>query len=199
MARGVVAAVAATATAAASHTLAGAEAPALPILALAIAFSAVVCVLLSGRRLSLPRLVASVLLSQIAYHGLFLATGSGGDVSVAGTSGTGAHFHDGGTVELVAGAGGHAAHSPAMLGAHLIAALLTVAALRHGERLFWTLGAEIVRIVVRIVARASALLDPSGPAVALVGTPEPRAPRALDAVLSLLRHRGPPVRALLAA
>ncbi|SMH29919.1 hypothetical protein SAMN06295885_0365 [Rathayibacter oskolensis] len=201
MARGSVAAVTATATAAASHTLAGAEAPSAPILALAIAFSAVVCVLLSGRRLSLPRLSASVLLSQLAYHALFLMTGSGGDVSVAGTTGTGitsAHFHGGGTVELIAGGGGHAAHSPGMLGAHLVAAALTVAALRHGERLFWTLGAELLGAVVRLVARASALATPSRPSVALHGTPEPRAPRALDAVLSVDRHRGPPARVLLA-
>ncbi|MWV51045.1 hypothetical protein GRS96_17385 [Rathayibacter sp. VKM Ac-2803] len=199
MARGSVAALTATATAAASHTLAGAEAPSLAILALAIAFSAVVCVLLSGRRLSLTRLAVSVLLSQLAYHGLFLMTGGSGDVSVAGSTSTGAHFHDGGTVELIAAGGGHAAHSPGMLGAHLIAAVLTIAALRRGERLFWTLGAGLLRAVVRIVARASALLAPASPSIALVGTPEPRAPRALDAVLSLLRHRGPPARALLAA
>lgn len=199
MARGVAAAVAATATAAASHTLAGAEAPSPAILALAVAFASLVCVALSGRRLSLLRLAASVLLSQLAYHALFLVTGGGGDVSVAGTSSSSAHFHADSTVELIAGSGGHVAHSQAMWAAHLVAAVVTVAALRHGERVFWTLGAELVRAVVRIVVRASALLAPSSPSVAVVGAPEPRTPHPLDAVLSVLRHRGPPLRALHAA
>ncbi|PPF26009.1 hypothetical protein [Rathayibacter rathayi] len=202
MARGISAALAATATAAASHTLAGAETPAPAILALAAAFAAVVCVLLSGRQLSLPRLTASVLLSQIAYHGLFLVTGSGGEVSVIGTTGSAAHFHDGSTIELITGGGGHAAHGPVMLVAHLVAAGLTIAALRHAERLFWTLGATLHRVVVRIVARASALALPQSPSVAVTGAPEPRAPRTLGtvlSVLSVLRHRGPPLRAFCAA
>ncbi|WP_146077270.1 hypothetical protein [Rathayibacter tritici] len=199
VARGASAALAATATAAASHTLAGAVTPAPAVLALAAAFAVVVCVLLSGRHLSLPRLTASVLLSQIAYHGLFLVTGTGGEVSVIGTTGRAAHFHDGSTIELIAGEGGHAAHGPLMLVAHLAAAGLTIAALRHGERLFWTLGAELHRVVVRIVAEASALALPQSPGVAVTGAPEPRAPRTLDTVLSVLRHRGPPARALRAA
>ncbi|WP_146086443.1 hypothetical protein [Rathayibacter sp. AY1D1] len=199
VARGVAAALAATATAAASHTLAGAETPAPAVLALAAAFAVVVCVLLSGRRPSLPRLTLSVLLSQIAYHGLFLITGSGGEVSVVGTTGTGAHFHDGSTIELIAGGGGHAAHAPLMLVAHLAAAAFTIAAFRYGERLFWTLGAGLQRVVVRIVARASAVALPSAPGVSMTGTHEPRAPRSLDAVLSILRHRGPPLRVLRAA
>lgn len=196
-ARGVVAAVAATATAAASHTLAGAEAPAPAILALATAFAAVVCVLLAGRTLSLARLATAVLLSQLAYHSLFLVTGGGGDVSVVGAT-AGGHFHGGGTVELIAGASGHAAHTPLMLLSHLVAAVVTVAALRHGERVFWTLGTAVLRVVVRLVARASALLAPLGASVAVLGSVEPSAPRALDAVLRVLRHRGPPARALLA-
>lgn len=195
VARGVVAAVAATATAAASHTLAGAEAPAPAILALATAFAAVVCVLLSGRTLSLARLAVSVLLSQLAYHSLFLVTGSGGDVSVVGAT-AGGHFHGGGTVELVAGSAGHSAHTPLMLVSHLVAALVTVAALRHAERVFWTLGSAVLRVVVRLVARASALLEPLAASVAVLGAVEPSAPRALDAVLRTLRHRGPPARAL---
>ncbi|NQX05709.1 hypothetical protein HQQ82_10585 [Rathayibacter sp. VKM Ac-2856] len=200
VARGVVAAVAATATAAASHTLAGAEAPAPAILALATAFAAVVCVLLSGRTLSLARLAVSVLLSQLAYHSLFLVTGGGGDVSVVGAT-AGGHFHGSGTVELVAGgaaldSAGHSAHTPLMLVSHLVAALVTVAALRHAERVFWTLGTAVLRVVVRLVARASALLEPLAASVAVLGAVEPSAPRALDAVLRTLRHRGPPARAL---
>ena len=197
-ARGVVAAVAATATAAASHTLAGAEAPAPAILALATAFAAVVCVLLSGRTLSLARLAVAVLLSQLAYHSLFLVTGIGGDVSVVGAT-AGGHFHGSGTVELVAGGAGgagHSAHTPLMLVSHLVAALVTVAALRHAERVFWTLGTAVLRVVVRLVARASALLEPLAASVAVLGAVEPSAPRALDAVLRTLRHRGPPARAL---
>ncbi|KQQ22340.1 hypothetical protein ASF48_03825 [Rathayibacter sp. Leaf299] len=199
VARGVTAAVAATAVAAASHTLAGATAPTPAVLALAGAFAAVVCVFLAGRRLSLLRLSLSVLLSQLAFHVLFLASG-GGDVSVVGTTATGAHFHDGGTVELVAAGGGHAAHSPLMTLAHLVAGVLTIAALRRGETLFWTLGEQLARVVVRFVVRAGALLlGPVGPSVAVHGAPEPRSPHPLDAALTHLRHRGPPLRVLHAA
>lgn len=191
VARGLAAAVAATVTAAASHTLAGAHAPSPAILALTFAFAAVVCVLLAGRTLSLLRLSASVLLSQLAFHGLFLT--GGGEVSVVGASPSGAHFHDGSTLELVAAGSGHAAHSVPMTLAHLVAAVLTIAAVRRGEALFFSLGERLVRIVVRAVARASAvLLGPVGPSVAVAGAPEPRSPRPLDAVLTHLRHRGPP-------
>lgn len=196
MARGSVAALAATATAAASHTLAGADVPAPAILALAAAFAVVVCVFLSGRRLALPRLTASVLLSQLAYHALFLVAGSGGGVSVVDTSGGGAHVHDDSPVGLMTMGGAHAAHGPAMLVAHLVAAVLTIAMLRHGEQVFWTLGATLERIVVQIVAGGSALITPRSPTVAVVGAPEPRTPRTLDTVLSVLRHRGPPARAI---
>ncbi|AZZ56198.1 hypothetical protein [Rathayibacter iranicus] len=197
MARGSVAALAATATAAASHTLAGANAPPPAILALAATFAVVVCVFLSGRRLALPRLTASVLLSQLAYHALFLVAGSGG-VSVVGTSGGGVHAHDGSTVSLVVLGGGHAAHGPAMLIAHFAAAVLTIAMLRHGEQIFWTLGAELERVVVHIVAWVSALITPRSPSVAVVGAPTPRTPRRLNTVLSVLRHRGPPARVMCA-
>lgn len=192
MARGSVAALAATATAAASHTLAGADAPAPAILALAAAFAVIVCVFLSGHRLTLPRLTASVLLSQLAYHALFLVAGGGEGVNVVGTSGGGAHAHDGSTVSLVALGGGHAAHGPAMLVAHFAAAVLTIAMLRHGEQIFWTLGAELERVVVHIVGWVSALITPRSPSVAVVGAPTPRTPRRLNTVLSVLRHRGPP-------
>jgi len=195
VARGLAAAVAATVTAAASHTLAGAHAPSPAILALTSAFAAVVCVLLAGRTLSLLRLSASVLLSQLAFHGLFLT--GGGDVSVVGATASGTHFHDGSTLELVAAGSGHAAHSVPMTLAHLVAAVLTIAAVRRGEALFFSLGERLVRIVVRAVARASAvLLGPVGPSVAVTGAPEPRSPRPLDAVLTHLRHRGPPRRVL---
>ncbi|MCM6764108.1 hypothetical protein NB037_16970 [Rathayibacter sp. ZW T2_19] len=200
VARGLAAAVAATVTAAASHTLAGAHAPSPAILALTTAFAAVVCVLLAGRTLSLLRLSVSVLLSQLAFHALFLTAGGGGEVSVVGASASGAHFHDGSTLELVAAGSGHAAHSGPMTLAHLVAAVLTIAAVRRGEALFFSLGERLVRIVVRAVARASAvLLGPVGPSVAVAGTPEPRSPRPLDAVLTHLRHRGPPRGVLHAA
>ncbi|KZX20999.1 hypothetical protein [Rathayibacter tanaceti] len=194
--RGSVTALAATATAAASHTLAGAAAPAPPVLALAAAFAAVVCVMLSGRGLSQARLTSAVLLSQIGYHALFLITGTGGEVSVVGTTGEHTHFHDGTRVELVAGSAGHADHAPLMLVAHGVAAVLTIAALLYGERLFWTLGTQLERVVVRVVTRSSALPSPRRPGVALVGVLGPLEPRALDTALSVLRHRGPPKSAL---
>ncbi|ALS57092.1 hypothetical protein C5C66_01940 [Rathayibacter toxicus] len=203
LARGTVAALAATATAAASHTFADTQTPPPAILAIAAAFATLICVFLSGRYLSLSRLSISVLASQLAYHALFHIAGGATEVKVTGNGKllSDRHNHGAATVELFSGGGsvsgpGHADHSPVMILAHLTAAVLTIAMLRHGERIFWTLGAGAARVVVRLVARASALLLPSRPGIATLGTVEPLTPHALETVLSALQHRGPPPRVL---
>lgn len=62
-----------------SHVLAGGSVPGLPGILVPLAFSVFVCLPLSGRILSLPRLVLSVLASQMLFHWLFVlgATGPG--------------------------------------------------------------------------------------------------------------------------
>ena len=74
LARGWAGAGFATAIAAASHTLAGGDAPNPLLLLLSLAVSGLVCCFLAGRVLSLGRLVAGVLLSQALFHGLFSLT-----------------------------------------------------------------------------------------------------------------------------
>lgn len=199
-ARGWLAAGVATATAAASHTLGGAHAPAPAALALALAFAGMLCVFLAGTKLSLLRLTLSVLLSQLGYHLLFLLAPGGVAVTASGD----ASMHQHGPAQTVLLSTdptmtAHAGHGPAMYLAHLVAAVLTVAALREGERIFWTLGASALAIAVRIVARASAVLAPLARPRALRAFPRVAVPHPLETVLSALRHRGPPRRFLLAA
>ncbi|MEC5151460.1 hypothetical protein [Cryobacterium sp. GrIS_2_6] len=76
--------------------------------------------------------------------------------------------------------------------AHLLAAVVTIVALRHGERAFGILVAA-ARLVVRRVLVASSLpvrarTARRAPAPALVFLP-----RDLGVLLSVMRHRGPPV------
>ncbi|NQX12607.1 hypothetical protein HQQ80_13280 [Microbacteriaceae bacterium VKM Ac-2855] len=198
-ARGWLAAVVATTTAAASHTLGGGQAPAFAAIALALAFAGMLCVLLAGKTLSVLRLSASVLLSQLGYHLLFLLAPGGVAVEASGQ----AAMHQHGAAETVllstdAGMAAHAGHDLGMYLAHALAAIVTVVALRHGERTFWTLGDALVGAVVRIVARTSAALAPVARPHALRPFERIALPHPLDDVLSALRHRGPPRGALAA-
>jgi hypothetical protein len=70
-ARGWIAAIVSLFVAACSHALAGGALPATAGLALCLAFSGAVCVLLAGKTLSLARLSIAVGLSQLPFHGLF--------------------------------------------------------------------------------------------------------------------------------
>jgi hypothetical protein len=202
-ARGWLAAVAATVTAAASHTLGGAEAPAPAAIALALAFSGILCVFLAGKRLSLPRLAASVLLSQLGYHLLFLLAPGG--VSVTASGDAAMHQHVAAqnrmtqTLMLSTDPGMQAhGHGAGMYVAHVIAAILTVLALRFGERAFWTLGDLALALVVRVVLRASAAAAPITRPRSIRAFPRIAVPHPLETVLSVLRHRGPPRGALIA-
>ncbi|NQX25995.1 hypothetical protein HQQ81_01340 [Microbacteriaceae bacterium VKM Ac-2854] len=197
-ARGWLAAAAATVTAAASHTLGGAEAPAPAAIALALAFSGVLCVFLSGKRLSLPRLAASVLLSQLGYHLLFLLAPGG--VSVTASGDAAMHQHGAAqTLMLSTDTGMHTrSHGAGMYVAHVVAAVLTVLALRFGERAFWTLGDLARALVVRVVLRAFAAPAPITRPCSIRAFPRIAVPHPLETVLSVLRHRGPPRGALIA-
>ena len=71
-ARGLTAAAVATLLAGLSHSLGGGVGAQVPFgvgTVIAFAFAAMVCVALAGRTLSLARLAASVVLSQLAFHG----------------------------------------------------------------------------------------------------------------------------------
>lgn len=189
--RGWTGAVVATSLAAGSHFLAGGNAPGLPLLLLALALSGLVCTALTGRGLSLWRLSAGVALSQGLFHWLFSGSaaphGSG-----APAGGHGAHSPG---LEPAAGtilpsAADHT--SPLMWVGHAAAAVLTVAALGHGE-------AAVVRLVQAVRLHVTAfhplfLPLPVRPAPAALPANRPVRPlRNLGAPLLVMRHRGPPL------
>lgn len=148
--RGVVAATVATLTALFSHVAGGGELPGALGVAAPLVLAVPVCVALAGRRLSLARLGASVGLSQLLFHALF---GIGGAAaSAAGPAGA-AHLH-GGPIDL--GAAAHPAlHDSSMGIAHVLAAVVTIAALHRGEALLIAVAAttaHLVTVLVRVPA-----------------------------------------------
>lgn len=185
MARGMTAAAVATLLAGLSHTVGGAVVPFGVGSVIAFAFAALVCIGLAGRSLALWRIAASVVLSQLAFHALFTLSGSGVVLEQVG-----AHHH--GSV-LVHDVAAHVHAGPPMIGAHLIAAVVTIIALHRGEALLISLGA--------LAARAVRVLFGDAPVPAPVSVARIAASGALELpyrqrmVLSVMRHRGPPVLA----
>jgi hypothetical protein len=205
-ARGWIAAMVSLFVAACSHSLAGGTLPATVGLALCLAFSALVCVLLAGRTLSLARLSIGVTLSQLMFHGLFSLLA---DAPLAAASSAGAGMHHGvdGLVLQFGSATSDAASMTGSLSAsmtaeadlrmwagHAIGAFVTIAALGYGERVFWGL----LRLAHLCISR---LFDAVLPVETAVSAPLSRndhpaavIPRAL--VFSIHRHRGPPAVAI---
>ncbi|MEL4320422.1 hypothetical protein WJX64_15510 [Leifsonia sp. YIM 134122] len=197
-ARGLTAAAVATLLAGLSHSIGGGAGAQVPFgvgTVVAFAFAAMVCVALAGRTLSLARLAASVILSQLAFHGLFAVSGSSLRVTTnpAAHHDTAAHLMQQlGAGGIAAGQmGGHSAHDgTAMILAHILAAVVTIAALHRGER--------AARAVVSAAARLVSVLVAGAPRLVPVIEIRLRAravvllPHDLLVVLSSMRHRGPP-------
>jgi len=179
--RGVLAASTATLVAALSHFLAGGVAPNAVSVAIILTFSTLISIALTGRRLSLLRLSAAVVLSQFAFHALF-ATIGGATGSVAHASGHAVH----GAIELVPSIAHHT--SAGMWFAHALAALATIVVLRRGEAAFWGMHEAALRFLVVAFAPL--------PLVAGVRAPHPFVARVTPRRLFLigaLQLRGPPV------
>ena len=188
--RGWIGAVVATSIAAGSHFLAGGNAPEPLLLLLALALSGLACTALTGRGLSLWRLSAGVALSQGLFHWLF----SGAAAPHGSSAPAGGHLAHTSGLEPAAGtilsaAADHS--SPLMWLGHAVAAVLTVAVLRHGE-------VAVVRLVQAMRTRVTAFLPlfqplPVRPAAAVLPTNRRVRPlRNLGAPLLVMRHRGPP-------
>lgn len=135
--RGFLVAATATFLAGASHAVAGGSVPLVPAL-LAMILGALVCVMLAGSRLTLPRVVLAVALSQVIFHALFTLFTSGSSAQAGGMAG---HSH-----ALIASppVAGTAMGRADQLGwvmalSHLAAGLITIALVRHGESLWWAL------------------------------------------------------------
>ncbi|WOF22087.1 hypothetical protein N8K70_11940 [Microbacterium betulae] len=190
--RGAAASGTATVLAAVSHTLGGGAAPA-PLLVLAMAaLLTPPAVVLMGRRTSLPRLVATVLTSQAAFHLTFVALGA--PVSRPASSPPSAHVHDlaapsalgsSSSAAVLAGQAG-----AAMMAAHAVSALATIVLLRRGEHALRAIASWAVAVARRAADPAPVL--PSAPPSLPAAAPASRASRLChDARL----QRGPPVSA----
>ncbi|TFD06032.1 hypothetical protein [Cryobacterium sp. TMT1-66-1] len=200
-ARGWIVAVFSTFVAALSHTLGGGSAPGLLAVVVSLAFAGMVCVALSGRTLSFWRGAASVLISQVIFHGLFSLGAPGGALGAEAVAASGTHQHAAlpGLIDpMVLGSTTPMAHdSTAMWGAHCGAAIVTILALRYAERAFWGL-VENVRLGIRTLFVPAHLVVPIAAPQRIRHDAPVFAPRDLVLVLSAMRHRGPPVFALAA-
>nr|WP_201469492.1 hypothetical protein [Microbacterium hydrocarbonoxydans] len=170
----------ATTLAAVSHTIAGGAAPH-PLLVVAMAsFLVPMAAVLLGARASRSRVAATVLVSQTLFHAAFQMLGA--PTGTAIVSGHQHHLDLSGMGTAVSAA----APDSVMLLGHLVAAVLTVAALWHGE--------SMVRLiagwVVARLRRATTVFrppheSPAAPIFAVV--------RPIDVTLSSsLSRRGPP-------
>jgi hypothetical protein len=151
--------------------------------------SLMVCVLLAGRKLSVVRLSASVVLSQILFHTLFVL----GTITPSG--GGGGHVH-GAPLEIPAASSTATAlvADGAMWLGHAIAALVTIIALHRSERLVLSLRDLAVQ-AVRWIRRRFDVIDirPVAPR-ATVSMPAEKSHRHPAApLLSALRGRAPPL------
>lgn len=211
--RGSAAACFATFVALTSHVLGGGSLPTLTGLIVPLALSTLVCVLLAGRQLSLHRLSISVLASQALFHLLFSiftptasapAPSNAVDRHAAMHAGHGASTESMGTGHDVMGSMGsmgsgsaadHAHTSPAMLIAHLLAAVVTIAMFYWAERLpakLCDFGRLIIRALLPIIAAISTVPEPVRTITVVRSITAP----SLGVLRSPVLVRGPPREAL---
>ncbi|BDV30182.1 hypothetical protein [Microbacterium terricola] len=169
---------------AAAHTLAGGGAPPPALLLAVVLLAWPVCVAAVGRRLSLPGLTVAVLASQALFHLSFALVG-------AGSGAMAAHTHHGAVALSSEPAVGGGALLPdtGMTVHHLVAALVTVAALHRGERMLRAIASGIARLLPRIAVTAEL---PRAVGLRLIAPSTRRAPAVV--FLTDAPRRGPPVR-----
>jgi len=157
-----------------------------------LVLSTFVCVLLSGRRLALWRLSASVAVSQLLFHGLFIL---GTTSSAVGSSETGVHAGHTMTVVIsTAGMSHHGQESIWMWAAHALAAVVTIGLLHRGE----TAIAALMGFTGYVVSRVARALSPlGGVPVRLVPAGSSHwfehRPTPLGVFASVSLQRGPPI------
>jgi hypothetical protein len=164
---------------------------------LSLAFSVPLAMVLTGRRMSLPRASAAALVAQAALHLLYsLGTGGAGGIGARGSAGAhAAHAGPASTFEPAVLAVDHG-HVVAMPIAHLVAAALTVAMLAMYARAVAAVGlafAAVVRGVRLLVSVLTGLPVPAAPGHARPVTRREAPPNPAVLILSSLRHRGPPM------
>jgi hypothetical protein len=213
VARGTLAACFAVFVAALFHAAMGGGVPSVLAITLALAFAIPACVLLTqGRktRTGLLRQALAVTLSQFVLHALFSLQPGGaqfggaqfGGAQLSGAAGS-AHLHAGSHLAMTgeASASGMAGmhETPLMWLGHASAVVLTVVAMRYGERtLRVLLATAAIGIAVSIVAIIERItLVPVRATAAMLRAVDAQpvilpAPRVL---IGRMRHRGPPVGA----
>jgi hypothetical protein len=189
--RGFIAALVATFVAGFMHALAGGGAPGTLGIVIALAFTLPAAVFLAGTSMSWVRLSVTVMGSQIFFHAT-LGLGSGsGSLTLGQSSG---HAH--GATALPINDSSQTL-DPDLIGqgfamgpAHLIAAMITILALRYGEAAFWSvLALTGLSIAVALIRVPATTLWPHGltrPSVVFAEL------ASSLAELSPMRHRGPP-------
>jgi hypothetical protein len=198
--RGWAAAGFATFVAALSHTLAGGGTPGLLAIVVSLAFAGIICIGMTGATASTWRTSVSVVASQLVFHGLFALTGPTGTAAttlVEQAPGAGHHHALALSVVTSAPSASHALHSTldgGMLAAHVLAAIATIVALRHGEDALRKL-LTTARLAVRILfARLVEATAPTSPRQTVHSAPIATA-SVRRILVSPLRHRGPPMPA----
>jgi hypothetical protein len=183
--RGFVGATVATFVALASHVFSGGGMPGMLGIAVPWLLSLTVCTLLAGRRLSLLRLGASVLVSQLLFHGLFVL----GSITPRGVIAP--HVHEALPI-VFSDAPVLVPQDAGMWIGHGIAALVTIGLLHRGE-----LAVHALLTVARAVAAWLSRIVPVALPALEAGPVSIRwtvicAPRVRGVHLSALRRRGPP-------
>jgi len=185
--RGAAASALAVFVAALFHTAGGGAEPTALAMIVSFVLAAPACVLLTGRRPALWRLGLSVALSQFAFHFLF-GLGQPSDVRFRGTAEMagmpGMHL-------AVSGGSGAAIATSSMWAGHVAAGLVTMAAVRHGERLLRRMLDLAARFLVHAVRLVSVTVAPVRALASCGAAPAPLAPQFRAGIR---RHRGPPVR-----
>jgi len=184
--RGLGAAGLATFVATVLHVAAGGDAPSSATLGLTLAFSTFACVALAGRRPGAWRTALSVVVSQVLYHLLFSL-----DPGTALTRPLPlGHTHTAmAGMDLPTSVTG-SVDAP-MWGAHLTAAILTIAGLLAGEWILASL-ARLPRGLRAWFCRLLPVLLPHRDRLSIAPAARPAFSRAEEPALRALTRRGPP-------
>lgn len=190
--RGAAVAAFATLVASVAHTVGGGAPPGPLALALSLAFSVPLAMVVTGERMSLLRASAAALAAQAVLH-LLYALGAGGAGAAPSVAPHAAHAAST-PIEFAVVAIDHG-HAVAMPVAHVVAAALTVGMLGMFERAVAGVAlasGAVVRGVRLLASVLRGLPVPTAPGLArpVVRREAPPSPGIL--LLSSLRHRGPP-------
>jgi hypothetical protein len=174
-----------------SHVAAGGDTPGVVGVTVALAFATMLSVALAGTTLSLGRLTASVILSQLLLHLLFGVGAAGSAFTVTGAAHHGGSMSIQPTASVLPQAGMH--DEGWMWVAHACAALVTIIALRYGEKAFWGLLRQAGnRLAAVVFACASVSPVPVARSVVRAAAAGTLLRTDLGVVLSTMRRRGPP-------